>query len=76
MGVFVFDVRVQRGIGAVGLAAALSAKILLDNLVIPAPMYFLHIKYHLIMKINQTNQFKRHHPRTIVYRPFSQEMAR
>lgn len=46
MDVLVLDVGIQRGIGAVGLAAALGAKILLDNLVIPAPMYFLHIEKH------------------------------
>lgn len=47
--VLVLDVSIQRGIGAIGLAASLGAGKLLNDLLIFAPVYFLHIYYHRIV---------------------------
>lgn len=45
----VLDVSVQCGIGAIGLATSLRAGELFDDLLIFAPVYFLHIYYHQIV---------------------------
>lgn len=45
----VLDMSVQCGIGAVGLATSLRAGKFFDDLLIFAPVYFLHIYYDQIV---------------------------